>query len=295
MPFTPSHAVVAIPLRRLGLPLGAVAVGAMTPDTAVFLPWLFDYGHTHSPVGVVTTDLAVGLVVVTTWWGRVRAPVVDVLPDGVRRRLRLDDARWRSRRWWASVVVGLVLGSVTHVVWDGFTHATAWGADLVPALREPLGPLAVTSWLQYASGVGGLAGIVLWWRGLLRRRSPDGPDGPGPRLPHLRHGLRALPVSGAVLGVAVCLATVSSDARAERVVVRAVTLGGLGALVGLLVLTVVWHAAVRDPVPGAGGDGGDGGDGGPGPAQRVRPGRRPRRGSWRTTRRGASTTAARRR
>lgn len=248
MPFTPSHAVVAIPLRRLGLPLGAVAVGAMSPDTAVFLPRLFDYERTHSLQGVVTTDLVVGLAVVTVWWLWVRAPVVDVLPDGVRRRLRLDPPRWRSIRWWVAVVVGVALGALTHVVWDGFTHTTAWGADLVPALRRPVGPLPLTSWLQYASGLGGLVGIALWWRAVQLRRSPDDS---APRAGRLRGPLRLLPVVGAALGVVLGVAwvSVSSDAQPARVLVTAVKFGGLGGLAGLLALTLVWHVAVLRGAP----------------------------------------------
>lgn len=67
MPITPAHAVVAIPLRRLGLPVGALAVGSMVPDVAVFLPRVFPYDLTHSARGVVTVDVAVGLVAVLAW------------------------------------------------------------------------------------------------------------------------------------------------------------------------------------------------------------------------------------
>ncbi len=248
MPFTPSHAVVAIPLRRLGLPLGAVAVGAMSPDTGVFLPRLFDYGQTHSLQGVVTTDLVVGLCVVTVWWLWVRDPVVDVLPDGVRRRLRLDRPRWHSVRWCVAVIVGVALGALTHIGWDGFTHTAAWGADLVPALREDVGPLPLTSWLQYASGLGGLVGIALWWREVLRRRSPDDS---APRVGRLRGPLRLLPVGGAALGIVLGVAWVSSDPVLGRLVVTAVKFGGLGGVAGLLALTLVWHVSVAGGGPGA--------------------------------------------
>lgn len=241
MPFTPSHAVVAIPLRRLGLPLGAVAVGAMSPDAAVFVPWVFDYSQTHSLAGVVTTDLAVGLLVVTAWWAWLRAPVVDLLPDDVRRRLRLEPTRWRSARWWLAVVAGVALGALTHVGWDAFTHPGQWGSELVPALRGTLGPWLVTSWLQYVSGVVGLVGIVSWWRSVQRRRPPDDS---APRAPRLRRPLVALPVAGAAAGLVLWLATLPSDAVTSRVVVRAVTLGGLGAAAGLLALALTWHVIV---------------------------------------------------
>ena len=37
MPFTPSHAVVALPFLRTPLVPAAIAVGAMTPDLPLFV------------------------------------------------------------------------------------------------------------------------------------------------------------------------------------------------------------------------------------------------------------------
>ncbi|GAA5025184.1 hypothetical protein GCM10023258_17960 [Terrabacter aeriphilus] len=289
MPFTPSHAVVAIPLRRLGLPLAAAAVGAMAPDVAMFLPGLFAYRHTHSVTGVATTDLALGVVVVTTWWAVLRAPVIDVLPDAVRRNLRLDVPGWRSPRWWASVVAGVVVGSVTHVVWDAFTHAGRWGSELLPWLTTPVGPWPLTRWLQYLSGIGGLVGILAWWWAVQRRRRLE-PAGAADRVTYrpslagrpgttaavpesarttgarwLRTALRALPVAGGLCGLLLGVLTTGPDRAAlvqvapERLLVRAVVVGGLGVAVGLLALAGVWHVAVGPPrrraVPAAEADG----------------------------------------
>jgi hypothetical protein len=159
----------------------------------------------------------------------------------MRHRLRLEPPRWRSVRWWLAVVVGIVLGGLTHIVWDAFTHVGRWGSDLVPALSEHVGPMPLTQWLQYASGVAGLAGIVWWWRAVQRRRTPE--EAP-PRAARLRGPLRLLPVAGAAAGLVLCLATVTSDTEPARVLVRAVTLGGLGIVAGLLTLALVWHVAV---------------------------------------------------
>ena len=49
MPFTPSHAVVALPFVRTPLVPAAIAIGAMTPDLPLFVRALpLDYGVTHS-------------------------------------------------------------------------------------------------------------------------------------------------------------------------------------------------------------------------------------------------------
>ena len=49
MPFTPSHAVVALPFLRTPLVPAAIAVGAMAPDLPLFLRGMpLHYGLTHS-------------------------------------------------------------------------------------------------------------------------------------------------------------------------------------------------------------------------------------------------------
>ena len=56
MPFTPSHAVVALPLVRTPLIPAAIAVGAMTPDLPLFVRGTpFTYAISHDPAWIVIT------------------------------------------------------------------------------------------------------------------------------------------------------------------------------------------------------------------------------------------------
>lgn len=157
MPFTISHAVVALPFRRSALPVAAVAVGSMAPDAVLFVPALPPYGFAHSWVGVVTIDLAVSLVVLAAWWFLVRPAWTPVLPARYRAQLpgwhqpeRVPPARVPL------VVVACVLGSVTHVVWDAWSHPHGWVVLHVAALRGEVGGHPVYSLVQDASSAGGL-------------------------------------------------------------------------------------------------------------------------------------------
>ncbi len=77
---------------------------------------------------------------------------------------------------WAALAV--VLGALTHLVWDSFTHAGRWGVEVVPWLHtEHLG-LPGYTWAQFASGLLGLAVLVIW---SLRRLVDTAPDGDGLR------------------------------------------------------------------------------------------------------------------
>jgi len=199
VPFTVSHAVVALGARRLPVPVAAVAVGSMAPDAVLFAPFLPPYDDAHSWWGVVTIDLAVSLVVLATWWLLVRPAWAPVVP-GLRRRVPSDWGRRRALgvRDVLPVVVGCVLGSVTHVVWDGFTHEHGFVVEAWPALRDAtVGGYPLPFLLQdLSSGLGLLALLVVaavWWRRADARRV-------GP----LHVVERVVPV--AALGVVVALA-----------------------------------------------------------------------------------------
>lgn len=172
MPFTPSHAVVALPFLRTPMVPAAIVVGAMAPDLPLFLPWLpFSYQvmHTNIVIAGVVAALLLGL-----WYVLVRPAVRELSPDAVARRLpelwdhvplRRDRSRPRLQITW--LALSILFGVISHIVWDAFTHAGRWGVRAVPALNEQWGPLPGYKWLQHGSGLLALAilGVfaVVWF------------------------------------------------------------------------------------------------------------------------------------
>src|SRR5690606_38070533 len=49
------------------------------------------------------------------------------------------------------LILSLILGVATHIVWDAFTHEDRWGTRTLPFLVEPWGPFAGYKWLQHGS------------------------------------------------------------------------------------------------------------------------------------------------
>ena len=191
MPFTPSHAVVALPFVRTPLLSAAVAVGAMTPDLPLFLratPISYQTTHTNLVLSTVLAGMLLAL-----WYLLLRPAVRELAPDALARRLPPEWDATGARVWqqvqtpragargagWRrpavvalTVLVSLALGVVTHVVWDAFTHEGRWGVRLVPALGERWGPLAGYTWMQHGSSVAGLAVLAVFAARRLSRRTP---------------------------------------------------------------------------------------------------------------------------
>ena len=182
MPFTPSHAVVALPFARSPLVPAAIAVGAMTPDLPLFLRGAgLSYGFTHGWSNIVWTTL-VAFVLLLVWRMVLRPAAAELAPDAIADRLpddwrrtgseaALETVAPRGRRWHPLLlVVSLVLGVLSHIAWDLFTHEGRWGVQAVPALQQMWGPLAGYKWLQHGSSVVGLLIIGVFAVGWLVRR-----------------------------------------------------------------------------------------------------------------------------
>lgn len=185
MPFTPSHAVVALPFIRTPLVPAAIAVGAMTPDLPLFLRGVgLPYSLTHD-LGAVPVTAAVALLLFLLWRVVMRPAVGELVPMGIARRVP-EEWSTSGRAAAASAVgvgsdrrlfplwlaVSLILGVVSHIAWDLFTHEGRWGVDALPVLDAMWGPLSGYKWLQHGSSVIGLAVIGIWALLRLRRAEP---------------------------------------------------------------------------------------------------------------------------
>lgn len=175
MPFTPSHAVVALPFIRTPLVPAAIAIGAMTPDLPLFLGGVgLRYSFTHTFGNVLWTGL-VAFALFLLWRVVLRPAVGELSPTWLARRLPVG---WKQRgiaAARASIGVGssdrlypfmlaasLLLGVLSHIVWDLFTHEARWGVQVFPALDDAWGPFTGYKWLQYGSSAIGLLVIAIW-------------------------------------------------------------------------------------------------------------------------------------
>ena len=167
MPFTPSHAIVALPFARTAIPAGAVAIGAMAPDLPLFSPWVPLYRMTHGFPSLLWTSLPIALALYAIWRLIIRPAASGLLlPEALRARMPWAwDRPARPEhpvRGAALVVLATLIGIATHVFWDAFTHPNRLGSQWFPVLSEQWGPVPGTTWLQHGFSVLGLAGVAVW-------------------------------------------------------------------------------------------------------------------------------------
>jgi len=261
MPFTPAHIVAAVPLAsalgRHGV-VSALAIGSMAPDLAYFLPFDVARLESHSLPALVWFCLPVGLA---TWafFHVFAAPLLhDVTPRVVRERL---PGAWARGEWprvpIASVALCIVLGAMTHLVWDSFTHYGTPLTRAVPMLAMPMGEIGGVTIrpvriAQHISTAFGLALLGVWgWR-WLGRPPVEAASHPPPS--HLvRLALVALVTVPALwLGLADAMPHVASTSDPARQLVRLVQglvfVGGSAFVASLTFVAASWRLLRGTPL-----------------------------------------------
>ena len=253
MPFTPSHIAAALPFVRTPLPIAPLVIGTMAPDVPYYVPLGIPRELTHSLLGVPTVDLAITVVLVLLWYAVLRAPIVDLAPAAVRERMpRPAPLAWklRGRRLLVSIALGVaasLVGILTHVVWDSFTHRSSALVQAVPALHATLGPLQVASWLQHASSVGGLIAIAVWvglWIRRTPRRGVPGMAGAWFRVAAWSVVVLAFGVAGAIAWFR-GIVTGMEPFDPSLVFLGATVAGGAAGLAGFAICAAWWVARAR--------------------------------------------------
>lgn len=241
-----AHQAPVLPLKRRWPQLDGVAMvaGSVVPDLARTVPGRFAlvyHGHPlwwdgHAPVQALTGGLVVGLVI--TWTARrlVLPRLAGYLPDLGSFHLRDLRLVGRTRHRWWMVVLGVTIGTITHLLLDLFTHTDR--GIVLPGLSVHLVDvgrfrIVVASVLQVVASVG-LSVFTVWemWdigrRRLLSRWS--GVDaGVAPEPPNAA-------VVPAVVGTVVVLSIIVGVTQVHRTVVTAVM---TAAVVGWALLCVV--------------------------------------------------------
>jgi hypothetical protein len=177
MPFTLSHAAAALPFRKLKPIWPALVIGTFAPDLRYFLIISNEDRIWHQFPEVVLYALPVALLTLWIFEQVVKAPAIELLPDGVQRRLQDKLADFSGWSQLALIVLWIAAGIVTHIVWDQFTHSYSWLALhwslLQVQVSLPFGhPFLLAHLLQHLSTIGGFLVLCVWFLVWYRKTLP---------------------------------------------------------------------------------------------------------------------------
>lgn len=217
MPFTVSHTIAAVPLRRL---LGrravasALVIGAMVPDFRHLVPGLEALG-THTLGALLWFSLPVGMATFLFFHAALREPGLALLSVATRRRLGVFIRPTpRMPPSLAAVALCVSVGAVSHLVWDQFTHRETLVVEsfrpffYFTVFRLGRDHVYLHEVLQAGSSIVGLVALVAWGRRWLAAQPIDETIGPGASATERAVGLTLVVVAPATaLVVRFALAT----------------------------------------------------------------------------------------
>jgi hypothetical protein len=128
VPFTFSHPVAVFPAKYIPkqfYSLTGLVVGSIIPDFEYFIRMNVSSWYSHSPIGLFWFDLPLSIVVAFAFHCIVRNQLIDHFPLWLYQRF----AKFKSFEWistfkknWPVIVVSILAGASSHILWDDFTH-----------------------------------------------------------------------------------------------------------------------------------------------------------------------------
>lgn len=149
-----------------------MVVGSLSPDFEFFLRLAPGTDFGHSWLGSLVLDLPLSLIVLWLYQSYLRQGLYAVAPClfPFREESLKEKPLFRGLKQLMLIVVSILLGTLTHILWDSFTHDNMWPyahiAWLRIGVRLPLHRyMQIDDVLQYlSSAVGMVILFVLWAR-----------------------------------------------------------------------------------------------------------------------------------
>ncbi|MCH6232853.1 DUF4184 family protein [Cognataquiflexum rubidum] len=127
MPFTFSHAALVFPINwgfKKWTSMTGLIIGSMVPDFEKFINMRPGNTISHTWEGIFWFSLPVGLLLCFIFHLLVRDPLIDNLPEHIRKRLHVyKGVNWLShfKKHYLLICISIMIGAFSHIVLDGIT------------------------------------------------------------------------------------------------------------------------------------------------------------------------------
>lgn len=169
MPFTFSHPAIVLPLTSLSkkwFSLTGLVIGSLTPDFEYFLRMRIKSNYSHTLDGLFWFDLPLGLLLAFIFHKSVRNSLFDNLPLFLKSRfVAFERFNWNDyfKKNWFVVVISILIGASSHILWDSFTHEHGYFVQAIPMLTSTVdiwgNRIPILKILQHSSTI--LGGLVI--------------------------------------------------------------------------------------------------------------------------------------
>jgi len=144
MPFTFSHPAIILPLRyfpKSWFSLTALVIGSLTPDFEYFLRMRVKSDYSHTLNGIFWFDLPLALLLTFLFHNLARNLLFQNLPSFIRSRILIfTDFNWNVyfKRNWLIILISLLIGIFSHILWDAFTHKHGYFVNQIETLKSTI-------------------------------------------------------------------------------------------------------------------------------------------------------------
>jgi len=230
-----------------------MVIGAMSPDFHYFFAMAVSGKVSHTVAGAFYYDLPIAFVALCLFHWVLKLPLISLAPHREQTRLARFATPFRlgPPKRLLLILLSLLAGIFSHLLWDSFTHGRGWMVHHLAILRtipfQDFGSYRpLFNWLQHVSTALGIVALVAAYMRWSRDAEPQAvPE-------RLRLSARVKMITLGLIGSAATIFAVLYGLDESRhsthlsvfamyASVSFVTLTGLG----LLAFSLYWHSGSR--------------------------------------------------
>ncbi len=164
MPHPLAHPAASVPFTKAGLVLSALVMGSLAPDLWYIIRVGTPY-FGNSLAGLFLFDLPVGLIMLWFFHALAKWPLLSLLPKDWQRRFYkfTEGFTWGPIKRFILILLSLLVGSISHIILDSFTHDYGWVVEHVGFFETAVGGMPLYDLLQNLGSLIGVALLIYWF------------------------------------------------------------------------------------------------------------------------------------
>lgn len=164
MPFTFSHPAITLPfLKTKNLSATGLIIGSMSPDFEYFFRMKIQSEISHTFLGIFLIDFPLGFIVMFVFHNIIKNPLIENLPAFFSQRMqKLKELNWNHffKNNVFIVLISFFIGTVSHLLWDSFTHWDGYFVQLISFLNLEFYSVPLYKTAQHLSSIIGMLFIT---------------------------------------------------------------------------------------------------------------------------------------